>query len=180
MIANFKPVYPNLWRGGQPESIDDWQKLADMGIKTVLKLNTEAECPDELAGGFGINVIVHPIDLVEQIMGGIPGDYLPTASKVIGDSISLGAVFVHCEHGEDRTGLVIGAYQVCDQGWTKEAAWQEMLDNGFHELLVGLTIAWHEFRPSSSATPPPTPPAPWPSGPASSGPAPAAPASAPS
>ena len=151
MIPNFKPVHLNLWRGGQPESIDDWQKLAELGIKTVLKLNTEAEGSDELAGGFGVNVIARPIGLGEQLIECVPKGYLTETSKLIQACMVAGGVFVHCEHGEDRTGLVIGAYRVCDQGWTKDAAWLEMRENGFHELLLGLTIAWHEFKPNQAA-----------------------------
>ena len=39
--------------------------------------------------------------------------------------------FVHCLHGADRTGLVVGAYRVVVQGWSREEAVAEMTGGGF-------------------------------------------------
>ncbi len=61
-------------------------------------------------------------------------------------SIKLGT-YVHCEHGQDRTGLIIGAYRVKVEHWTKEQAYQEMLRFGFHPLLRGLCWSWEEDVP---------------------------------
>lgn len=43
-----------------------------------------------------------------------------------------GGIYVHCEHGVDRTGMVIAAYRILVQEWPVEQAIKEMLDNGFH------------------------------------------------
>ena len=47
-------------------------------------------------------------------------------------------IFIHCHHGQDRTGLIIGLYRVEAQGWAPAKAYQEMLVNGFHPNLAGL------------------------------------------
>lgn len=47
-------------------------------------------------------------------------------------------VFIHCHHGQDRTGLIIGLYRVEVQGWTPSKAYQEMLDVGFHPSISTL------------------------------------------
>ena len=52
--------------------------------------------------------------------------------------------YVHCEHGQDRTGLIIGAYRVRVQRWSKSQAYQEMKAHGFHPLLHGLYSSWLE------------------------------------
>lgn len=54
-------------------------------------------------------------------------------------------VFLHCHHGADRTGLMVGVYRVTFCGWTKEAAIQEMVEGGygFHPIWENLV---HFFR----------------------------------
>ena len=57
------------------------------------------------------------------------------------DAIKPGT-FIHCTHGHDRTGLVVGCYRVLKQGWTKNDAYAEMLQHGFHPELLGLYLFW--------------------------------------
>ena len=51
--------------------------------------------------------------------------------KVVADTNNLPAL-VHCRRGADRTGMMVAAYRVVMQGWTKEKAITEMRDGGFH------------------------------------------------
>lgn len=44
-------------------------------------------------------------------------------------------IFIHCQHGWDRTGLAIGLYRIFYEGWAPEKAYKEMLDMNFHPLL---------------------------------------------
>ena len=44
-------------------------------------------------------------------------------------------VLVHCYHGSDRTGLVIGAYHIKAQGWSVEAAIDDMRNFGHSPLF---------------------------------------------
>jgi protein tyrosine/serine phosphatase len=53
-----------------------------------------------------------------------------------------GGVLVHCTHGQDRTGLVVGVYRVKHDGWSKDKAWDEMVHHDFHQELVGLVEFW--------------------------------------
>ena len=41
-------------------------------------------------------------------------------------------LYVHCRHGDDRTGLVIGLYRHLVEGMPAEEAYQEMKQLGFH------------------------------------------------
>ena len=50
-------------------------------------------------------------------------------------------VYVHCEHGSDRTGLLIALYRVVHQGWTREEANREWVRNG--HTATSKTITWH-------------------------------------
>ena len=49
-------------------------------------------------------------------------------------------VFVHCQHGSDRTGTLTAVYRMVIQGWIKERAIEEMTEGpfGFHEFWSGL------------------------------------------
>lgn len=62
-----------------------------------------------------------------------------------------GKVFIHCEHGEDRTGLVVGCFRL-SQGWTKDDAYAEMLAHYFHPLLQGLQGRWNSENPKDWIT----------------------------
>jgi hypothetical protein len=41
------------------------------------------------------------------------------------------AVLVHCEHGGDRTGLIMALNRILYEGWWKEAAIAVMMNGGF-------------------------------------------------
>ncbi|WP_411712908.1 protein-tyrosine phosphatase family protein [Neisseria wadsworthii] len=55
---------------------------------------------------------------------------------LIGASQQSGPVSVHCYHGADRTGLIVGRYRIIYQGWPVEAAKQEMQQGpyGYHSI----------------------------------------------
>ena len=54
-------------------------------------------------------------------------------------------VFVHCLHGADRTGVVVGAYRVVVQGWSREEAVAEMTGGGFgYHGIWKKPVAWLE------------------------------------
>jgi hypothetical protein len=40
-------------------------------------------------------------------------------------------VFVYCHYGDDRTGMMIAAYRMAEQGWSAEEAKEEMKAFGF-------------------------------------------------
>lgn len=44
-------------------------------------------------------------------------------------------ILVHCKHGSDRTGCILAAYRIVQNGWTKEEAIKEFREGGygFHE-----------------------------------------------
>ena len=47
-------------------------------------------------------------------------------------------VFVHCRHGEDRTGTIIACYRISHDGWTAAAAKKEAEQRGMSWTQVGM------------------------------------------
>ena len=131
-IPNFATVDTNIYRGGQPDA-QGWEYLEELGVTRVAKLNMDSEAKDET----NLEILKAGIPLDEQLIFMPDKQVVQTAVDFI-----IPGTFIHCEHGQDRTGLIIGCYRVWTQGWDKEKAWQEMLDRGFHEALLGLTLFW--------------------------------------
>ena len=86
-----------------------------------------------------MNVVYHPINIADQV-------YFKPNKKAEFDAVAhiTPFTYVHCEHGQDRTGLTIGIYRVQHDGWTKEKAYNEMIAHGFHKSLHGLDDFWED------------------------------------
>jgi hypothetical protein len=155
-IPNLHEVSGNIWRGGQPDQ-KGWMQLQQLGIKTVVKLNTIDEATD-LAPGMQIRSF--PITVRDQLTGSDLDSMVPAAVAAIQPY-----TFIHCgsdartqseidqllgnQGGQDRTGLVCACYRVkC--GWSYGEAEKEMLSYGFHKLLFGLWEYWEKLRNSGA------------------------------
>jgi tyrosine-protein phosphatase SIW14 len=135
-VPHLSEVEPGVWRGGEPTAAG-WSYLKSIGITDDLKLNECSEDEDLGATKNGIWLHYEPISLWDQTFGA------PIKSRVdraVGD-IHPGT-YIHCEHGQDRTGLIVGLYRVRVEGWSKKTAYKEMLAHGFHPALLGLSNAW--------------------------------------
>ncbi len=122
-LPNLHEVTPTIWRGAQPDAAG-MQELQEMGIRTVINLRTFHSDRDELAGtDLAYEQIWfktwHPED--EDIVKFL---------KIVKEPNNL-PVFVHCQHGSDRTGTMIAVYRMVIQGWPREEAIREMVDGGF-------------------------------------------------
>ena len=125
----------NILRGGEatPEGV---AYLKSVGIKRSVKLNLEHDYGDYT----GIEVIKCGIDFMDQFTGPVPRDIVQRAVSAIQPN-----TIIHCEKGEDRTGLVVACYRY-GTGWTKQEAEDEMLALGFHKILMGLWHFWEEYQ----------------------------------
>jgi hypothetical protein len=138
-VPNFAVVDYNIYRGGQPTA-QGWEYLKTLGVTNVVKLNDESEGSDAYACLVGMTINRFPISLSDQLF------YLKHREMVWGavDAITP-HTFIHCQHGQDRTGLVVACYRIDTVGYdrhTIDAAQQEMLAHGFHKSLFGLWNFW--------------------------------------
>ncbi len=143
VIPNLHQVSQDLWRGGLPGAAGI-EELSALNVRTVLDLqSTDSDIRAErlAARKFGIRLI--SIQLA-------PLFFKPSRARVeqvlsVLLSASGSTLFVHCRHGEDRTGFAVGLYRVFVQGWTPDAAYAEMLERGFHpDLERGLKCAFDQ------------------------------------
>ena len=99
-------------------------ELRAMGIRTVVNLRSLHSDRDE-ARGVGLTLQrlhMKPWHSEEEDVVGF--------LKIAADTNSY-PIFVHCQRGADRTGLVCAMYRVVIQGWTKDDAVEEMTEGGF-------------------------------------------------
>lgn len=144
-IPNFTVVSPGIFRGGQPDE-EGWAYLRTLGVKTVIKLNYEYEGSDRQAAELGMTVIdasMPPSDYADFYRTP-PAERIRTAVRTLQDQ-GTHPVYVHCLHGQDRTGLVVGLYRVLQDHYTKEQAYREMLQHNFHAWFPGLSGFWDTF-----------------------------------
>lgn len=133
---NLFSVAPGVYRGSTPETAEDFDRLKRMGVKTVLNLrrfdrNAIAREQQALAAR-GIRHVHVPIRYFPR------GDNsIDRAVNVLSDT-TLHPVYVHCKHGRDRCGTVVGLYKIRHHGWSPTAAYSDMRQYGFNERLGGL------------------------------------------
>ncbi|HEY3763139.1 MAG TPA: tyrosine-protein phosphatase [Verrucomicrobiae bacterium] len=122
-ITNCYEVTTNLYRGAQP-SLEGMKQLKAMGIKTVINLRAFHSDDDKVAGT-GLNDV-----RFEMYPWHGDEDEVVKFLKVTTDTNDL-PVFVHCERGADRTGMMCAMYRIVVCGWTKQQAIDEMEHGGF-------------------------------------------------
>lgn len=138
-VPNLRTISPGEYRGGQPLDSNAWVYIFSLGVSNVVKLNLESEGSDAPARALGMTVNYYPIDTLHQTV-------LKPSAVLVSNAVAVirPGTYVHCEHGEDRTGLIVGCKRVWVDQWRKEAAREEMLKDGFHKELHGLNDFWED------------------------------------
>ncbi len=146
-LPNFHPVAPGIYRGAAPTEAG-LKRLKAMGIKTVIDLRIAPKTVKK-EGIFARSLGFHWINLP---MGADP----PTPKQVATLLATLKRapaepVFVHCQHGADRTGCMLGIYRVTQEGWSFPRAYTEMRQDGFDPRWTRLRQAV-QMRAQSQGT----------------------------
>jgi protein tyrosine/serine phosphatase len=141
-LPNFHLVNSQLYRGAQPK-IGGLQTLKTMGIKAIVNLRGK----DEQTGSEGqearaLGLRYYNISL--------PGFSEPKDKEVrqvldIINNLENQPVFVHCHHGEDRTGTIIACYRITHDGWTAAEAKKEAEKLGMSWTQFGMKRYIDEF-----------------------------------
>ena len=128
-LPNFAQVSLGLYRGAQPTR-EGLERLKQMGVKTVVDLRGKSHRDD--AEGLGLKYVHIPSSAshVEEAK-------LLEFLHVVRDPANQ-PVFVHCQHGADRTGCAVALYRMTEQGWSRHDAEAEL--PRFHFSPI-----WHDI-----------------------------------
>jgi Tyrosine phosphatase family len=139
-IPNFAEMDAGIYRGGQPNA-QGWQFLRALGVTNIVKLNREVG--DKPADGMKVDSIPLPPATIWELF------QKPCSNDVVRavQAMQLSGTYVHCRHGRDRTGLVVGCYRMWIDGWSESAAAREMGAMGFRWSIPGLNAFWKSANP---------------------------------
>jgi protein tyrosine/serine phosphatase len=138
-------VAPGIYRGPAPAAAEDYRQLKSLGINTLLDVRKfrrrQFEEERRCAHAHGMHYKNIPLAYHPQLDG--------SAERVFGALTDprLHPIYIHCELGRDRTGLIIGLYRVRCEGWSMTSAYAEMKRFGFRSFFRGLErYFWHCAR----------------------------------
>ena len=129
-MANFAQVSPVLYRGAQPTR-EGFFDLKKRGIRTIVNLRYWHD-DKALLAGTSLRYIHIPSNPWH-----IESEDSATFLAIVRDPANQ-PVFVHCQHGSDRTGAAVACYRVIEQGWTKDEAIAELPAYGFHPIFANV------------------------------------------
>jgi len=133
-LPNFHQVNENLYRGAQPQR-GGVKKLSELGIKAVINLRGASEdtrkeqAEAEASGMRYFNIPMSGL--------GRPTDEQVERALAIIDARENWPVFVHCQRGADRTGVIIAVYRISHELWTDEQAIAEAKRFGLAGVQFG-------------------------------------------
>ena len=124
--ANLYQVDDKLFRSEQLIA-DDKMVVQSLGIKSVINLRYfNRDENEKLFSDDEMTLINHPL-----LTWRVKPEQIAQVLWTIEQQQRKGAVLVHCYHGADRTGTIVGMYRIIYQGWTIEQAKREMQEGGF-------------------------------------------------
>lgn len=128
-LSNVGRVAPGVLRGAQPGK-EGYATLKAMGIKTVIDMRT-SESEQKQVEAAGMRAIAVPIEMTRNGLK----EKVDQVVALMADPANQ-PVYVHCRHGQDRTGIVVAAYRMKQQGWSMADAETEMQAFGFNDVWV--------------------------------------------
>ncbi len=141
-VPNFGEVTPMLYRGGQPTH-EGFKRLAKMGIKIVVDTGRSKRDEKQIKQ-LGMRYLSLPWYCP------FPKDHVfARFLKLIAENPEK-KTFVHCQLGNDRTGMMIAAYRMGVEGWTAEQAMKEMHYFGYtavHHLMCPRLAGYEKSFP---------------------------------
>ena len=131
-IANFSQVNDELYRGAQPD-LKAMQQLKVLGVKSVINLQmTNYVWKGEPAAAAAGSMVYTNIPFAPLSA--------PTDAQITSVLAAISSmpkpVFVHCQYGCDRTGMVIACYRIQHDHWANSKALKEAEAHGFSRFEV--------------------------------------------
>lgn len=135
-LPNLHEVTPLFWRAAQPDAAG-FRAAEALGIRTVISMRqTVKDAP--LAAGTGLTLVRVPMKA--RHVAEDHGARVVAAMRALRSGMGQGPVLVHCHHGADRTGLICALWRILYQGWSRQAALDELIlgGYGFHPIWANI------------------------------------------
>lgn len=151
-IDNFGRVNAKYYRGAQPEG-RDYADLAALGVKMVIDLTQDGDTSEpSLVQHEGMKFVRIPMTTHETPSSEKLAQFL----KLVKDPANQ-PVYVHCQGGRHRTGIMTAVYRMTDDGWTADRAFAEMKQYKFgtdflHSEFKDFVYAYHPATAAVVAT----------------------------
>lgn len=141
-VPNLGEVTPTLYRGSQPTK-EGFERLAKMRIAIVVDLRGNRKDERDALNILGMQYVPIPWFCMRP-KDAVIAQFLNLVRENPGKKI-----FVHCNTGIDRTGMMIAGYRMAEQHWTAQDALKEMEVFGFSRfhktICTGLTSYEESF-----------------------------------
>ncbi|HEY9715651.1 MAG TPA: dual specificity protein phosphatase family protein [Chroococcales cyanobacterium] len=124
-LLNFHVVHEYLFRGGEPDS-KSLHDLKEKGVSTLIDLRGTGKVTKEEsaeAKELGMKYINLPMDSHAPTKQQVD-TFLKTVEEA--KAGKSGPVYVHCQHGSDRTGCLVGVWRVTHDDWDYDKTYTEM------------------------------------------------------
>lgn len=131
-VMNFEQVSPALMRGGAP-SAQALKELKAAGVKTIVNLRGEggaSKKEERAAKEIGLDYYNIPMGYTEPNLAKVSSvlDIMRDPAKQ--------PVYLHCMHGADRTGMMVGINRILSDGWQFDKVYSEMRGHHFKPFLI--------------------------------------------
>jgi len=140
-LPNFHKVHDFLYRGGEPTDAG-LEKLKAMGVKTIIDLRGHQDrCAQESRRAAELNL--RYLNLPMSSQSPTPRQiktFLQEVEEAAHD-MEAAPVFVHCAHGSDRTGCMVGIWRVTHDNWSWDKTYKEMRQYYFNPKFTRLSEA---------------------------------------
>lgn len=120
---NLFRITPMLYRSRQPDASAQ-PLIEQLGVHTVVNFIKESD--QKWLSDPSISQVQIPLQTVH-----VDDADMIESLRAIQTAQQNGPVLIHCKHGLDRTGLVAAMYRIVVQGWSKQAALDEMEHGGY-------------------------------------------------
>jgi len=133
-VTNFGEVTPSLYRGGLVKK-GGIVALKKLGIDVVIDTHAHDTTEKKEVEKLGMEYLSIPWHC--------PWPHDEVFAKFL-DAVHANKgkkIFVHCRLGDDRTGMMVAAYRMAEEGWSADEAMNEMRSFGF-------TASHHVICPS--------------------------------
>jgi tyrosine-protein phosphatase SIW14 len=150
-VPNAGSVTGTLFRGAQPtgNAFADLQKLGMNIVVDFRGEGGEVSAEKKSVESLGMKFVSLPWN-----GGSIPTrDEILTFFTLLRDNPDQ-KVFIHCEYGADRTGVMIALYRIAVDHWTPEQAISEMKDFHYHSFMLPHLAKYVKAFPAALAADP--------------------------